>query len=123
MEQPLTWVAIIGSAGSIIAFVTFWMKLATRITKAEDKSEAAHRMADAVNAKIDMRTSIADDLRSKTGERIAVLESLSQTTAQALISVEGRLVKSIEDLGEKLESLQGTIISAMTQAGGARRKR
>lgn len=115
MNDPLTWAALIGTAGSIIAFVTFWMTIGSRISTAEAKADAANALAGAVLAKFEMRVTQTEEHRAKTGERIAALEAVVEATSKSLVAAELRLAKSIEDMGEKIDHLGDTIIKTLAE--------
>jgi hypothetical protein len=110
MDQPLTWAALVGSVGSIIALIGFWLRIGTRLGVVETKSDSASVVANAVNAKIDFRDQQTEEVRAKIRERVAVLESTMNATSQSLLAVESRLVKTMEDLSSEVGQLREAII-------------
>ena len=51
MQDILSWGALIGAGGSIIAIITFWMNRGKAEANALAKAEAAHSVAVAATAK------------------------------------------------------------------------
>lgn len=127
MNETITWVAVFGAGGggTIIAFVTFWMALSTRITTAEqravaaeDKVKSADTIANAAIAKCELMMREVNNNRVEQSAKIAALEAVSDATTKSLAQAELRLAKSIDDLGEKMDHLGDTIIKTLGEIVG-----
>lgn len=116
MNEPLTWAALVTALGALGWVIKTSIAVGSRLTDSDRKADAAQSLANAVSGRLEHRIAMGDEIRSKTGERIAVLESVQQATSQSLISMEGRLVKSIEELTSQLASLRQTIIDSVPQS-------
>ncbi len=121
MSDVAFW--LIGGGGSfVIAFITFWMMLSSRITNAENKAvqaaedtKSASNMASVALAKIELLARDINEQRVETTSRISSLDAVTRSTSSTLVQAETRLAKSIEDIGRKLDNLGETVIRAIAE--------
>ena len=141
MNEAVNWIAVVGAGGggTIIAFVTFWMALSSRITSAEERAKSAEEkvadlaktadervrsadtLASAAIAKCELITREMNGYRVEQTAQIAALQAVSEATTKSLTQAEIRLAKSIDDLGEKMDHLGDTIIKTLGDMVGRAR--
>ena len=130
MNDTLTWALLIGAAGNVFGFVSFWMALGKRISDAEARAEAAEtqgsgaaHQATVAIAKLDMFTREIHSDRVDIVSKVTALEAVSRSTTTALAQAETRLAKSIEDVGAKLDHLNDTLIKTLSELVHYRKER
>ena len=124
MNETMIWVAVAGGGGgSLVAFLTFWMALSSRITtaenmakKAEEMAGAADRLAAASIAKQEHLSLLFNEYKVETAAKVATLQAVSDATSKALAQTETRLLKSIEGVGDKVDVLSKTVIELAQKA-------
>lgn len=115
--EALTWGAIIIAGGSIVAVITFWMNLGSRLTSAEVRSEAAQVVAAAAMSKCEMLNQAIGDYRVAMAKEIAIVKTLSEVNTSALTAAENRLAKAMEDVGDRLDHFNDRVDRLLEQRG------
>ena len=121
MNDTLIWTIVGGgSAVPIIAFITFWMTLSSRITSAEDVaksakegSAAAQSAAALANAKHEFIVKDLNRMEVEAAGKIASLTATTEATARSLVAAETRLAKAVEDVASGMDRLSDTIIRTL----------
>lgn len=130
MDDSLTLIAAIAGSGvSLIAIITFWMNLSSRITTAEnlargaeDRARGADTLAAAAIAKCEFLGRDINDERIETAAKIATLQATSEQTSRLLIQSETRLTKAIDDLSKSMDDLKETMINMLSKMIGQAKK-
>ncbi len=121
MNETAIWLVAGGGSGAI-AFITFWMTMATRMTEARAVAEAAEaraknaeHMASIATAELSIvRREINTD-RVEMSSKLAGLEAVTRNTSQALAQAETRLAKSLEDMASKIDHLGDTLVRTLSE--------
>lgn len=131
MGDNFAWIAILGGGGGvgIIAFISFWMTLSSRITTsdnkaqtAEDRAKGADLLAATALAKYEIVNTELNAHKVQTAAKVATLEATMEATARSLIQAETRLVKSLEDMQKSMDHLSDTIIKTLGELIGRQSK-
>lgn len=114
------WTVIGAIAVPIIAFITFWMKLGSRIDDAHSTAAAADKRAQAAEIRaagvVEKYDAIARDLSRIEVEafgKIAGLTASTEHIAKSLVAAEVRLAKSVEEVATAMDRLSDTIIKTL----------
>lgn len=97
MNDSLTWVALVGAAGSIVAVITFWMN------RGRTEGENSATATDAKKIALEAHTKISalDAAFGIYRERVAA-DYVSRTT---LREVETRITDAIDRIGDRLDRM------------------
>lgn len=128
MSETLIW--IIGSGGTaVVAILTFWMAIARSIENANslgrealDKAASAQNMATAAIAKVEMLGADFNAARLSIESKISALQATSENTDRAIVSVEARVTRAVDDLGRKIDHLNDTLIRTLGEMAGREEK-
>lgn len=94
--------AIAGSASACVAILTFWIRFATRITKAEATADEALKASEQAKRDYDL---VADKLAVQTAQFSLYREQIAREYIhrEVMREVEERLTQAIERLGDRLD--------------------
>lgn len=109
MNDFLTWGALILAGGSIIAIITFWMNLGSRLTTAELKAQAAETLAREASAKYEAISHEYANYRVGLEVKIAIVKTLAEANTTALTAAENRMAKAIEDVVDRLDGFNSRV--------------
>lgn len=123
MNDTVVWTLLGGgSAVPIIAFITFWMSLSSRITAADDGAKSAKEAALTAQSAAAIATAknefLSKDLSRievDTAGKIASLTATTEATARSLVAAETRLAKAVEDVANGMDRLSDTIIKTLAE--------
>lgn len=104
MQEALTWTALIASAGSITAFVTFWFTLGGSVESAKAAAKAACDCAESAKA-IAVSALTKVDLLSYQMAEYKVDATREFASADDLKEVERRLVGAVDNLGTRFDRM------------------
>lgn len=121
MNDTIVWTLVGGgSAVPIIAFITFWMSLSSRITAADDAAKSAKEQAMSAQsaaalgaAKNEFLSKDLSRIEVDTASKIASLTATTEATARSLVAAETRLAKAVEDVASGMDRLSDTIIKTL----------
>ncbi len=120
--DAVLWAAV-GAVGALAAgttaFVSFWIMVGSR--SAEIKQQAAAAKAIAQNAAIQHAELQREFYAHKVqmAAEISALEVLVKETSQAIVAAEIRLVKAMDDLGERFVQFGGRLDRLFESRGGS----
>lgn len=125
IDNVIGWAA--GAVTAVVTVISFWMTLSSRITKAQESAKAAENratsaeiMANAAIAKCELLARDFNMEAKDTGSRLSAMDAVLQATTKSLTQAEGRLAKSIDDLGNKMDHLRETITQTLAEVIGRR---
>jgi hypothetical protein len=127
MNDTLLWFMAVAAGGGvpIITFITFWMTLSSRISEAQasanqadQRAKNAETLSTAALAKTELVSASMNDYRADVLAKIASLDAITNANSRSLIEVERRLAKAIEDISDKMDNLQTTMLRAMSEFAG-----
>lgn len=109
VNEVLTWGALIIAGGSVVAVITFWMNLGSRLAKAEVEAESAKAAALAAHAEERALSSQIADHRERVARDVAVIKTLAEMNITTLSAAENRMASAVEQVTDRLDKLTGRI--------------
>ena len=104
MQEILTWGALIGASGSIIAIVTFWMNRGNAEAETQSKAEAASQMATAALAKSELVSSQLAEARIEFARDYASHRDLAAAEVRFAAALES-LRTELRGMNERLDRI------------------
>ena len=105
MQDYLAWVALLGAGASLGAIATFWMTLGGRITTAELRAQAAEARAESASRHVEALSRDLAEHKVSLAAELARAKLLAEQAVRDLAETERRLVKAIDDVGDRLDSM------------------
>jgi len=104
MQEILTWGALIGAGGSIIAIVTFWMNRGKAEAETLSKAEAASQIATAALAKSELVSSQLAEARIEFARDYASHKDLAAAEVRFAAALES-LRTELRGMNERLDRI------------------
>ena len=104
MQEILTWGALIGAGGSVIAIVTFWMNRGKAEAETLSKAEAASKMAAAALAKSELASSQLAEARIEFARDYASHKDLAAAEVRFAAALES-LRTELRGMNERLDRI------------------
>lgn len=100
MDNLLTWGAVIGAGGSLVAIAKFWMDMGTTKTMAN----SAHAAAIAASAKADLTTMHLSEHKIEAAREFATVKELAAAETRFASSIDG-IRSDIRGFADRLDKL------------------
>jgi hypothetical protein len=113
MQDVLTWGALIGAGGSVIAIITFWFSRGKAEADALAKADIAHVLAAGAQAKAELIAGQLAEARVEFARDYASHNDLAAAELRLANAIDG-LRSEFRGLNERLDR----IVEAVQQRGG-----